>query len=286
MSIEATKAVWEWSKQKSGALLVLLALADYTNKEGIAWPAVSTLAHKVRMSTRNVQRHLRALENAGELEIRRNQGPGGSNIYRILLSNNKSNSCDAHVTGDTGVPKAVSSASPTDDTGVAQSVSEPKKESTPIVPTGDDEKFWIKICFDCFRQAIRPIPVYICRRLLRTLPRLKKEHAASLLEFYGNEPLNSRKPPYSSRRHSPERLMLDLLRQLALAIEECPPATRPKEYPFSLEDACHYLRQKYGDCRLPRSLEELHSSEWHIEVRNEIYEAMQKKQNHGSNDAS
>jgi hypothetical protein len=130
MSIEATKAVWEWSQQKSGALLVLLALADYTNKEGIAWPAVPTLARKVRMSIRNVQRHLHTLENAGELEIRRNQGRRGSNIYRILLSNNKSNACDAHVMGDGSVAKGVSSASPTNDVTVTQSVSEPKKERT------------------------------------------------------------------------------------------------------------------------------------------------------------
>src|SRR5438105_2921396 len=131
MSIEATSAVWKWSRQKkSGALVVLLAIADYINTEGNAWPAVSTLAHKVRMSKRNVQRWLRALVNSGELEIHKNQGRRGSNIYRIRLSSNESNSCDAHVTGDAGVAKVVSSTSPTSDVSVTQSVSEPKKEST------------------------------------------------------------------------------------------------------------------------------------------------------------
>src|SRR5215470_13001656 len=101
MSIEVTSAVWKWSRQKSGPLLVLLALADYTNSEGIAWPAVSTLARKVRMSKRNVQRCVRALEKAGELEIRPNQGRRGSNIYRIRLF--ESNNGDARVIGDVGV---------------------------------------------------------------------------------------------------------------------------------------------------------------------------------------
>src|SRR5260370_42556175 len=114
MSIEATNAVWKWSRQKkSGALVVLLAIADYINTEGNAWPAVSTLAQKVRMSKRNVQRWLRELVNAGELEIHKNQGRRGSNVYRIRLLNNESNNCDAHVRGDSGVVKAVSSASPT-----------------------------------------------------------------------------------------------------------------------------------------------------------------------------
>ena len=54
MSIHVTKAVWDYSKQqKSGALVVLLAIADYANERGMAWPAVSTLARKARMSTRN-----------------------------------------------------------------------------------------------------------------------------------------------------------------------------------------------------------------------------------------
>jgi hypothetical protein len=289
MSIEAIDAVWKFSRQKkSGALLVLLAVADHINKEGIAWPAVSTLALKVRMSKRNVQRWLCELQKAGELEVHKNQGRRGSNIYRIVLSNNKSNACDAHVVGDDAVASGVSSVSPTGGVTVTQSVSEPKKESTPIVPGGDEVEFWIQICFKCFCQVVHPVPMYIRRAVLLALRHLKKEHASSLLEFYANEPLNSKKPPYSSRRHSPERLMLDLPRQIALAVEECPPSPStppPKEYPFSLEDACHYLRQKYGDCRLPRSLEELHSPEWHVEVWNEIYEAIQKNKK-GPNDAS
>ena len=286
MSIEASNAVWKYSRQKSGPLLVLLALADYINTEGNAWPAVSTLAHKTRMSKRNAQRCLRTLVKAGELEIQKNQGRRGSNIYRIRLLNNESNSCDAHVTGDAGVAKAVSSASPTGDISVAQSVSEPKKERTPIVPKGDDVDFWIEVCFKCFGQAIRSVHPHNRRAILMSLPHLKKEHADSLVSFYRSEPVESRKPLYSSRRHSPEGLMRDLPRQLAFAVEACPPPPPPKEYPFTLDDVCQYLREKYGDCRLPRSLEELDTVLWGS-ARREIYEAMRrKKESRSPNDAS
>jgi hypothetical protein len=161
MSIEATSAVWKRSRQKSGTLLVLLALADYTNSDGIAWPAMSTLARKARMSKRNAQRSVRVLEKTRELLVYKNQGRKGSNIYRILLVNVESTSaalCDTH---DAGVVSAVSSMSPKSDTSVTQSVNKSSKERTPIVPGGDDELFWIKACFDCFNQACRP-PTLIC----------------------------------------------------------------------------------------------------------------------------
>ena len=204
-----TNAVWKRSRQKSGPLLVLLALADYTNSEGIAWPAISTLARKVRMSKRNVQRCVRALEKAGELEIRPNQGRRGSNVYRILLSNIESNNPDAHVIGDTRVAQRVSCASLRDDTSVAQSVSKPLKESAPIVPSGDEIDFWVEVCFECFEQPAHPLPRYILRTLARSISTLDKKNAGSLWEFYRNEELNSKEPPYNSRRHSPERLILD-----------------------------------------------------------------------------
>ena len=221
MSVEAISEVWKRSRQKSGSLLVLLALADYTNNEGIAWPAVSALARKVRMSKRNTQRCVRALQEAGELEVRRNRGRRGSNIYRILVPNTEFNTTDLHVTGDSGVAKAVSSGS--GDTSVVQSVSKPSLEHIPIAPKGDEKDFWVQVCFECFDQPNRPLPGRTLYKLARDLPRLDQKHADSLRKFYRCEELSSRQPPYNSRKHSPERLILDLPRQLALAAQEFPP---------------------------------------------------------------
>jgi hypothetical protein len=275
MSIEVISAVWKRSRQKSGPLLVLLALADYTNSEGNSWPAVSTLARKARMSKRNTQRCLRALQEAGELEVRPNQGRRGSNIYRITLGGIKLDNTDARVVGDRGVAKPVTSSSLRDDTSAAQSVTKSLKESTPIVPTGDEIDFWVKVCLECFEQPYHPIPVHVLNNLARAIPTLDRSFADSLRKFYRYEELNSKEPPYNSRRHSPERLILDLPRQLGLAVQEFPPR-KPKQYPFTLDDVCQHLREEYDNPVLPRSLEDLDTSPWR-DIRQEIFEALKER---------
>jgi hypothetical protein len=231
MSISLTNAVWKHSKQKSGALIVLLAIADYANDEGNAWPSVSTLARKVRMSKRNVQRWLSTLQRDGELRVLRNQGRCSVNIYKICLPPGKAEKGDARATNDTGDAKPVTSISSTNEADVTQSVNETSKERTPIVPKGDDTDFWIKVSFDCFRQTCRPLPRQILRKLARALPALDRKNAGSLLEFYRFEELDSKKVPFNSRKHSPERLLLHLPEQLALAVQTCPPPPPAKKEP-------------------------------------------------------
>src|SRR5262249_40854153 len=149
----------------------------------------------------------------------------------------ESNNADARIIRDARFAQPMSCALSNDDTSVAQSVSKPLKESAPVVPSGDDKDFWIKICFRCFEQPVRNIPAHVLRELSAVIPTLNKDDADSLIDFYQTEPLLSKEPPYSSRRHSPERLILDLPRQLALAVQECPPPPPPEpppEYSFTL----------------------------------------------------
>src|SRR5207237_1305927 len=108
------------------------------------------------------------------------------------------------------------------DTAVTQSVNEPLLERTPVVPTGDID-FWIQNCFNCFRQSSRPLPNHVLRALHRAIPFLEKKEAPSLVRFYRAEPLDSNEKPFNSRKHSPERLMLHLPEQLALAAQTFPP---------------------------------------------------------------
>ena len=277
MSIHLTSAVWKHSRQqKSGALLVLLAIADYANERGIAWPAVSTLARKARMSTRNAQRWLRCLERDGELKVLRNQGRCGTNIYQIYLPVGNPAKGDARVTGDTCGAKPVTQMSSTSDADAMQSVSESSIQKTPIVPTGDDVDFWIKTCFKCFEQPVRAVRPHVLRALCAAIPALNKSNAESLVEFYQTGRLDSKEPPYSSRRHSPERLILDLLRQLALAVQTCPPAEPPKKLGFMIEDVRAYLAETYPGCHLPRSLEELDAPWWQY-MKQEIDDAMRER---------
>jgi hypothetical protein len=274
MSIPLTNAVWKHSKQKSGALIVLLAIADYANDEGNAWPAVPTLARKARMSKRNVQRWVRALQRDGELKVLRNEGRRGTNIYKICLPQAKAEKGDARATHDTGAAKPVTRLSSTNDAGVIQSVSESSIQPSPIVPNGDDIDFWIRVSFDCFKQPVHPVRPHVLRALSVAVANLNKNYANSLVEFYQAELFDSKEPPYSSRRHSPERLMLDLPRQLSLAVQICPP---PKKPDFTIEDVREYLSREYPNCTLPNSLDELNSWRFPLSVQSEVWDAMRKR---------
>ena len=86
MSIKVMTAVWECSNQKGSALLLLLAIADFADDDGYAYPSVQTLAKKARASERNTHYLLKHLQASGELEIRRNEGPRGCNLCRVQSS--------------------------------------------------------------------------------------------------------------------------------------------------------------------------------------------------------
>ena len=77
--------VWELSDQRGNDLLMLLAIADFADDDGNAYPSVQTLATKCRMKPRNANVILAALRESGELDVRQNEGPRGTNRYRIVL---------------------------------------------------------------------------------------------------------------------------------------------------------------------------------------------------------
>lgn len=85
MSVRAWDKVWKLSSHGGTELLVLLAVADHADEDGRAYPSVGALATKCRMTTRNVNHILRALQASGELDVQRNEGPYGTNRYRIRL---------------------------------------------------------------------------------------------------------------------------------------------------------------------------------------------------------
>lgn len=79
------KAVWT-SRQHSGThRLMLLAIADYSQDDGTAWPSVPTLARKCLMGERNARYILSDLVASGALTVQTGKGPKGSNVYKIKL---------------------------------------------------------------------------------------------------------------------------------------------------------------------------------------------------------
>ena len=85
MSIALMTNVWEKSRLGGTELLLMLAIADFANDSGVAFPSVPTLARKIRMSKRNTHYLLSKLEQSGELAVQRNKGPHGCNLYTVQI---------------------------------------------------------------------------------------------------------------------------------------------------------------------------------------------------------
>lgn len=77
--------VWEMSRQSGSDLLMLLAIADFADDNGNAYPAVTTLAEKCRMTQRNANLILANLKKSGELIVKQNEGPRWTNRYLVRL---------------------------------------------------------------------------------------------------------------------------------------------------------------------------------------------------------
>jgi hypothetical protein len=87
MSIKAMSWVWDNSKQKGAKLLVLLAIADRCDDEGVCFPGHARLAKKSRTTKQTVSKHIKALEAAGELSVTVHGGTktthGNTNRYYL-----------------------------------------------------------------------------------------------------------------------------------------------------------------------------------------------------------
>jgi hypothetical protein len=85
VSVRVISQVLEASAHAGSELLMLVVLADYSDDAGNSYPAVPSLARKCRMSPRNANYILAALQASGELRVLKNEGPRGTNRYRIML---------------------------------------------------------------------------------------------------------------------------------------------------------------------------------------------------------
>ncbi len=84
MSVYLTNEVWQNSSHKGSELLLLLAIADQANEQGVCWPSVNYLARKCRLSPRQVKRLIEKLVESGELGVEQGGGRRFTNIYHIL----------------------------------------------------------------------------------------------------------------------------------------------------------------------------------------------------------
>jgi hypothetical protein len=99
MSIKVMTRVWESAPVKGGRLLILLALADFSDDAGRSWPSVATLARKARLTERQAQRCLIELTDQGLLQVSLNAGPHGTNVYEIHDGGSTCKGCGAMFAG-------------------------------------------------------------------------------------------------------------------------------------------------------------------------------------------
>jgi hypothetical protein len=85
MSIYVSTRTWTHSKAAGSSLLMLLALADRSDEDGISWPGIAYLAEKARVTPRRVKQMLVEAEAAGELYIERNAGRKSTNRYFVVI---------------------------------------------------------------------------------------------------------------------------------------------------------------------------------------------------------
>ncbi len=93
MSLSATNYVFQRRYGNQTRKLLMIAIADFANDRGEAWPAIDTLAARAECSRRSVQEHLAVLEKAGDLIIAANAGPRGTHRYRIVFRKTEAEEC-------------------------------------------------------------------------------------------------------------------------------------------------------------------------------------------------
>ncbi|HEY7975201.1 MAG TPA: helix-turn-helix domain-containing protein, partial [Ktedonobacterales bacterium] len=81
MSNKISALVWEQAHCGGTRKLVLLALADAANQEGLCWPSIATIARMAGCSPRRAQEHISALVKLGW--VTRSPSPGRSNNYMV-----------------------------------------------------------------------------------------------------------------------------------------------------------------------------------------------------------
>lgn len=154
MSILVSSLVWKFSRQKSGNLLVLLAIADHADDDGVAWPGIARLAKMTRLSERHVRRCLTALSDAGELEILPAAAPSGGTLYQIRLK---------FLTAPIGtaMPAKVTPVSGAVDVDVIPSIREPSEE--PSIET-DPHSVPVKILKSSLRPELDEVLLFVSQK--------------------------------------------------------------------------------------------------------------------------
>jgi len=86
-----TSKIWRHLPYEGTALIVMLALGDFADDDGNAFPHFAKLAQKARCSTKTVQRTIAKAEQDGYVIVDRSRGRESKTFYRIVVEKLSSN---------------------------------------------------------------------------------------------------------------------------------------------------------------------------------------------------
>ncbi len=104
MSNRFLNLVFNYSEAKKRDRLVLIALANRANENGICWPSKKTIAQDCNTHPDSVKESITRLEELGEITADRKGGRGRTSIYRIILKGEQSSPLNQLKEGQTLTP--------------------------------------------------------------------------------------------------------------------------------------------------------------------------------------
>jgi Helix-turn-helix domain len=122
-------AVWETNIGPATKRLVLLALADSANDEGVCWPSVATIARKAGASRRRTEEVLSELAVDGLLD--KTPRMNSSNLYQLNASALMEAREIRAPREEGGVPPAKSAGAPAKSAGPPRENPQPNRKRTP-----------------------------------------------------------------------------------------------------------------------------------------------------------
>jgi Helix-turn-helix domain len=130
MSIKLMTHVWDHGQHSGTELLMLLALADHANDDGICWPSIARLAARCRIQPRQAINVLHKLEQAGDITVQRGGGRGMVSHYCVKGAAHCTVSKPSPVKVPPG-PAALPPESSTENTVLANTVISPENRVMP-----------------------------------------------------------------------------------------------------------------------------------------------------------
>jgi hypothetical protein len=89
VSVETSNRVWKYSQKGGTPLLLLLAMADWSDDWGYCYPSIEQMAVKCRQTERNILNLIADLEQAGEMRrVARGKGGRGKfsgSVYQVIV---------------------------------------------------------------------------------------------------------------------------------------------------------------------------------------------------------